>query len=57
MGFDFNSPFWEKQRAIADDENVDWKQMYLCLFNAITDAVEILNEAQKKCEEMFIERD
>ena len=30
------------------------KEMYLILFNAITDAIKILQEAQKKAEEIFI---
>ena len=33
----------------------DYKTMYAKLFNAITDAVEILQEAQKATEEMYIE--
>lgn len=46
----------------------DYKQMYLTLFNAVTDALEvlhkegnifqadlILSEAQRKCEELYIE--
>lgn len=57
MEIDFNNLSWEKQKEIADDENVNWKQMYLQLFNAVSDAVEILNKAQQKCEEMYIERD
>ena len=32
----------------------DYKAMYLSLFNAVTDAIEILCEAQKKTEEMYI---
>ena len=31
-----------------------YKEMYLILFNAITDATKILQEAQKKAEEIFI---
>ena len=31
-----------------------YKEMYLILFNAITDATKILEDAQKKVEEMFI---
>ena len=32
----------------------DYKAMYLSLFNSVTDAIEILTEAQKKVEEMYI---
>ena len=32
----------------------DYKAMYLSLFNSVTDAIEILCEAQKKTEEMYI---
>ncbi len=32
----------------------EYKEMYLHLFNEVTTAIEILKEAQKKCEEMFI---
>ncbi len=32
----------------------DYKTMYLNLFNSVTDAVEILCEAQRKAEEIFI---
>ena len=31
-----------------------YKEMYLVLFNAITDAIKILQEAQQKVEEMYI---
>lgn len=31
-----------------------YKEMYLILFNAITEANKILEEAQKKAEEIFI---
>ena len=33
----------------------EYKEMYLHLFNEVTTAIEILKEAQKKCEEMYIE--
>ena len=33
----------------------DYKAMYLALFNAVTDATEILKKAQIQCEQMFIE--
>ena len=33
----------------------DYKTMYAKLFNAITDAVEILQQAQRDTEEMYIE--
>ncbi len=33
----------------------DYKTMYLKLFNAITDAVEILQDAQRKTEDIYIE--
>lgn len=32
----------------------NYKEMYLVLFNAITEATKILEEAQKKAEEIFI---
>jgi hypothetical protein len=32
----------------------DYKDMYLNLFNSVTDAIEILTEAQKKAEEIYI---
>lgn len=32
----------------------DYKSMYFKLFNKITDAVEILTQAQKEAEEMYI---
>ncbi len=32
----------------------DYKTMYLNLFRSVTDAVEILSEAQRKAEETFI---
>lgn len=32
----------------------DYKTMYFTLFNAITDAAKILNDAQIKTEEMYI---
>jgi len=31
-----------------------YKEMYIILFNAITEATKILQEAQKKAEEIFI---
>ena len=34
----------------------NYKEMYLILFNAITDATKILQEAQKKVEELFINK-
>ena len=34
-----------------------YKEMYLILFNAITKATKILEEAQKKAEELFINED
>ena len=33
----------------------DYKTMYAKLFNAITDATEILQQAQRETEEMYIE--
>ena len=57
MGIDFNTTQWEKLREMEDDKNVDWKQMYLHLFNAVTDAIEILSKAQEKCEEMYADRE
>lgn len=32
----------------------NYKEMYLILFNAITDATKILEDAQRKVEEIFI---
>ena len=32
----------------------DYKEMYLKLFNKVTDAIEILKEAQKETEEIYI---
>ena len=32
----------------------NYKEMYLILFNAITEAMKILEDAQKKTEEIFI---
>ena len=32
-----------------------YKEMYIILFNAITEATKILQEAQKKAEEIFME--
>ena len=32
----------------------DYEKMYFTLFNAITDAVNILSEAQQKTEEIYI---
>ena len=32
----------------------DYKAMYLNLFNSVTDAIEILCEAQRKTEETYI---
>ena len=32
----------------------NYKEMYYILFNAITEATKILQEAQKKAEEIFI---
>ena len=33
----------------------DYKTMYTELFNSVTDAIELLQEAQKKAEESYIE--
>ena len=57
MGIDFNTPEWEKLREMEEDKNVDWKQMYLHLFSAVTDAIDILSKAQQNCEEMFMDRE
>ena len=35
----------------------NYKEMYLILFNAITEATKILEEAQKKAEEIFINQE
>ena len=34
----------------------NYKEMYLILFNAITDAIKILQEAQQKVEEIYISK-
>ena len=34
-----------------------YKEMYIILFNAITEATKILEEAQKKAEEIFIKQE
>ena len=34
-----------------------YEEMYYILFNAITDAVKILQDAQKKVEEIYISED
>ena len=33
---------------------MNYKEMYLILFNAITEAMKILEDAQKKAEEVYI---
>ena len=35
----------------------DYKQMYRVLFGSITEAIEILQEAQRQCEEMYMAGD
>ena len=35
----------------------NYKEMYLTLFNAVTDALELLEQAQQKSEEIYIETD
>ncbi len=35
----------------------NYKEMYLILFNAITEATKILEEAQKKAEEIYINQE
>ena len=32
----------------------DYKKMYLRLFHAVTDSIEILTKAQQDCEEIYI---
>ncbi|MBQ1264549.1 MAG: hypothetical protein IIY04_03940 [Oscillospiraceae bacterium] len=32
----------------------DYKRMYLRLFHAVTDSIEILTKAQQDCEELYI---
>ena len=32
----------------------DYKSMYFDLFNSVTDAIEILSEAQKRAEETYV---
>ena len=36
---------------------MDYKEMYYVLFNAITEATRILEEAQKKVEEIYISKE
>ena len=43
----------QKRRKIMETQ----KEMYLILFSAITEATKILQEAQKKAEEIFINQD
>jgi len=33
----------------------DYKKMYIDLFNSVTDAINILQEAQERAEEKFVE--
>ena len=40
---------------MEDEKNVDYKDMYLKLMRAAEDAIRILIEAQRECEEMYIE--
>lgn len=35
----------------------DYKKMYLRLFHAVTDSIEILTKAQQDCEELYISDD
>ena len=35
----------------------DYKKMYYTLFRKVTDAVELLQNAQRECEDIFIEGD
>ena len=35
----------------------NYKEMYLILFNAITEATKILEDAQKKADEIFISQE
>ena len=37
-----------------DDKNVDYKEMYLRMMRAAEEAMKILIEAQRECEEMYI---
>ena len=41
----------------SEGENVmaDYKKMYIDLFNSVTDAINILQEAQERAEEKFVE--
>lgn len=43
-----NAP--KQRRKIMDK----YKEMYLILFNAITDAIKILQDAQQKVEEIYM---
>lgn len=36
------------------DKNVDYKKMYLTMMNAVERAMEMLIEAQRTCEELYI---
>ena len=39
----------------AEDTNVNYKEMYLTMVRATEKAMNILIEAQQKCEDMYIE--
>ena len=39
----------------SDDTNVNYKEMYLKMVRATEDAMRLLIEAQRECEEMYIE--
>ncbi len=38
----------------GEEDTPDYKAMYFSLFNSVTDAIEILCEAQRKTEEIYI---
>ncbi len=38
-----------------DEQNVDYKEMYLKMVRACEEAARILIEAQRTCEEMYID--
>lgn len=51
MSRELHAPKTNLKRRITMD---NYKELYLILFNAITDATKILQEAQKKAEDLFI---
>ena len=42
-------------QILINDNEADWKAMYLHLASAVEDAVRILIKAQQQCEDMYID--